>query len=126
MDDYNKYVTDINKIFDYIEKMKAGWNNTDNKNYIETIEDFKGVVTSKAELIKQPPKVKEDVPSTENQPQASTQIAVKPTTIQQTQQQPNIQTKQELTEAIQSLSQQQPQVPVQTNNNPQIGEVSVQ
>ena len=27
---------DGNKIFDYLSKMKAGWNNLDNHNYIET------------------------------------------------------------------------------------------
>ena len=58
MDDYNRYVTAINKIFDYLEKMKAGWNNSDNKNYIESIEDFKGIVTSKAEEYRKPPTVK--------------------------------------------------------------------
>ena len=57
MDDYTRYVTAVNKIFDYTEKLKAGWNNLDNKNYIEKIEDYKSVVTSKAELIKRPPTV---------------------------------------------------------------------
>ena len=57
MDDYGRYVTAVNKIFDYIEKMRAGWNNLDNKNYIDSIEDYKSVVKSKAELIKKPPTV---------------------------------------------------------------------
>ena len=57
MDDYNRYVTAVNKIFDYLEKMKAGWNNLDNKNYIEAIDEFKGVVTSKANEFKKPPTV---------------------------------------------------------------------
>ena len=57
MDDYNRYVTAVNKIFDYLEKMKIGWNNVDNKNYIDTIDDFRGVVTSKADEMKKPPTV---------------------------------------------------------------------
>ena len=36
--DYNAYVTSVNKIFDYLNKMKAGWTSLDNKNYIEIIE----------------------------------------------------------------------------------------
>ena len=65
MDDYNKYVTAVNKIFDYIEKMKAGWNNADNKNYIETIDEFKSVVTSKANEYKKPPTVQLEKTSAE-------------------------------------------------------------
>ncbi len=57
MDDYNRYVTAVNKIFDYLEKMKAGWNSNDNKNYIDTIDDFKPVVTSRADEFKKPPTV---------------------------------------------------------------------
>lgn len=65
MDDYNRYVTAVNKIFDYLEKMKAGWNNTDNKNYIDTIDEFKGVVTSRANEFKKPPTVKLEKTSAE-------------------------------------------------------------
>ncbi len=65
MDDYNRYVTAVNKIFDYLEKMKAGWNNTDNKNYIDSIDEFKGVVTSKANEFKKPPTVKLEKTSAE-------------------------------------------------------------
>lgn len=57
MDDYNRYVTAVNKIFDYLEKMKIGWNNVDNKNYIDTIDEFRGVVTSKADEMKKPPTI---------------------------------------------------------------------
>ena len=39
MSDYNKFVTAINKVFDYLNKMKAGWNDQDNLNYIESIEE---------------------------------------------------------------------------------------
>ena len=65
MDDYNRYVTAVNKIFDYLEKMKAGWNNTDNKNYIDTIDEFKGVVTSRADDFRKPPTVKLEKTSAE-------------------------------------------------------------
>ena len=40
MSDYNKFVTAINKVFDYLNKMKAGWNDQDNLNYIESIEEL--------------------------------------------------------------------------------------
>ncbi|MBR3210799.1 MAG: hypothetical protein IKF71_02545 [Bacilli bacterium] len=65
MDDYNRYVTAVNKIFDYLEKMKAGWNNLDNKNYIDSIDEFKGVVTSRANEFKNPPTVKLEKTSAE-------------------------------------------------------------
>lgn len=57
MDDYNRYVTAVNKIYDYLEKMKAGWNNMDNKNYIDNIDDYKNIVISKADEFKKPPTV---------------------------------------------------------------------
>lgn len=57
MDDYNRYVTAVNKIFDYLEKMKAGWNNVDNKNYIDSIDEYKNIVITKAEEMKKPPTV---------------------------------------------------------------------
>ena len=59
MKDYNQYVTAINKIFDYLEKMKAGWNNLDNLNYIESIEEYKQDVIQTAELMKAPAPLKE-------------------------------------------------------------------
>ncbi len=52
MNEYNQYVTAVNKIFDYLAKMKAGWNNLDNLNYIETIEEYKQIVAQKAEEFK--------------------------------------------------------------------------
>ena len=64
MDDYNRYVTAVNKIYDYLEKMRAGWNNMDNKNYIDNIDDYKSIVTSRAEEFKLPRTVK--VEETEN------------------------------------------------------------
>ncbi len=52
MKDYNQFVTAVNKIFDYLEKMKAGWNNQDNYNYIESIEEYKQEVIRTSELLK--------------------------------------------------------------------------
>ena len=49
MSEYNEYVTAVNKIFDYLNKMKAGWTSADNKNYIESIEEYKQVVIKAAE-----------------------------------------------------------------------------
>ena len=52
MSDYNQYVTAVNKIFDYLAKMKAGWSSQDNKNYIESIEEYKQTVIRSAEELK--------------------------------------------------------------------------
>ncbi len=52
MSDYNAYVTSVNKIFDYLSKMKVGWSSLDNKNYIESIEEYKQVVIENAEKFK--------------------------------------------------------------------------
>lgn len=52
MSDYNAYVTSINKIFDYLSKMKAGWSSLDNKNYIESIEEYKQTVIQNANNFK--------------------------------------------------------------------------
>ena len=52
MSEYNEYVTAINKIFDYLAKMKAGWSSIDNKNYIESIEEYKQVVSDNLEIFK--------------------------------------------------------------------------
>ena len=51
MSDYNQYITAVNKIFDYLEKMKAGWNNLDNINYIESIEEYKQIVVNNVEIL---------------------------------------------------------------------------
>ena len=55
MSDYNQYVTSINKIFDYLAKMKAGWSGQDNNSYIEKIEAYQNMVTTNAEAFKKPP-----------------------------------------------------------------------
>ena len=52
MSEYNKFVTAINKVFDYLNKMKAGWNDQDNLNYIESIEEYKSVVVANANIFK--------------------------------------------------------------------------
>lgn len=52
MSEYNQYVTAVNKVFDYLSKMKVGWNNQDNYNYIESIEEYKDIVVSSASLFK--------------------------------------------------------------------------
>ena len=49
---YNQYVTAINKIFDYLNKMKTGWSSQDNKNYIESIEEYKQLLVKNAEKLK--------------------------------------------------------------------------
>ena len=54
MKDYNQYVTAVNKIFDYLAKMKTGWNSIDNINYIESIEEYKQIVIRNAEAFKTP------------------------------------------------------------------------
>ena len=58
MSEYNEYVTAINKIFDYLARMKAGWNTIDNNNYIESIEEYKQIVIEAANKFKKnnPPK----------------------------------------------------------------------
>lgn len=55
MSDYNEYVTAINKIFDYLAKMKTGMSSLDNKNYIESIEEYKQTVIRVAEKLKNSP-----------------------------------------------------------------------
>ena len=52
MSDYNAYVTSVNKIFDYLSRMKVGWSSLDNKNYIESIEEYKNVVVQNADKFK--------------------------------------------------------------------------
>ncbi len=54
MSEYNEYVTAINKIFDYLAKMQAGWNSQDNYNYIESINEYRQVVANYAQTFKNP------------------------------------------------------------------------
>ena len=54
MKEYNEYITAINKIFDYISKMKVGWSDKDNLNYIESIEEYKTIVVNSLNAFKEP------------------------------------------------------------------------
>ena len=76
MHDYNQYVTAINKIFDYIEKMKAGWDNQDNMNYIEKIEAFQTTVTGCASEFKKPPSHIEEEEEVVEQPEEVTEDTI--------------------------------------------------
>ena len=63
MSDYNDYVTAVNKIFDYLTKMRAGWDSQDNIIHIENIEEYKRVVVANVETFKKPapmPQVQEE------------------------------------------------------------------
>ena len=44
MNDYEKYVTEVNNIFSLLEKLKNSWTNNDNLSSIEKINEFKNVV----------------------------------------------------------------------------------
>ena len=52
MSEYNQYITSINIIFDYLAKMKAGWNGQDNLSYIESIEEYKQTVIDNLSVFK--------------------------------------------------------------------------
>lgn len=84
MSDYEQYITAVNKIFDYIAKMKTGWNSQDNVSYIESIEEYKQTVISHVDTFKnggstsqinETPAQAEEQPSTEEQaaPDVSTE-----------------------------------------------------
>lgn len=51
MNDYEKYVTEINHIFSLLEKLKNSWTNNDNLNSIEEINEFKSVVIGGADYL---------------------------------------------------------------------------
>ena len=44
MNDYEKYVTEVNNIFSLLEKLKNSWTNNDSLNSIEEINEFKDAV----------------------------------------------------------------------------------
>ena len=50
MNDYNDYVSAVNKIFDYLNKMRTGWNSQDNISHIENIEEYKRNAVMRNEL----------------------------------------------------------------------------
>ncbi|MBQ6324244.1 MAG: hypothetical protein IJI22_05390 [Bacilli bacterium] len=54
MSEYNEYVTAINKIFDYLAKLQAGWSSQDNLNYIESINEYRQAVANYAATFKNP------------------------------------------------------------------------
>ncbi len=63
MSEYNEYVTAVNKIFDYLSRMKAGWTSADNKNYIESIEEYKQTVVKYADSFDKNNSPKQEVES---------------------------------------------------------------
>lgn len=48
---YNDYANAINKIFEYISKMKAAWPNSTNIANIEKIEEYRSVVVEKSKQV---------------------------------------------------------------------------
>lgn len=67
MSEYNQYITAVNKIFDYLSKMKVGWDGLDNINYIASIEEYRQVVIDNLKLFKNPSQPNNPVKE-ENQP----------------------------------------------------------
>lgn len=51
MNDYEKYVTEVNNIFAILEKLKNGWTANDNLTHIEQINEFKRVVINGANYL---------------------------------------------------------------------------
>lgn len=51
MNDYERYVTEINNIFSILEKLKNSWTNNDNLNYIEKINEHKRTVINGASVL---------------------------------------------------------------------------
>lgn len=51
MNDYEKYVTEVNTIFSILEKTKNAWTNNDNLSSIEDINEFKKSVIDGASII---------------------------------------------------------------------------
>ena len=50
MSEYDQYVAAVNKIFEYITKMKAAIKDQDNQNLIESIEQYKQIIINSANL----------------------------------------------------------------------------
>ncbi len=51
MNDYEKYVTEVNRIFSILEKLKNSWTNNDSLNTIEEINEFKNPVIQVASFL---------------------------------------------------------------------------
>lgn len=74
MSEYKEYVTAVNKIFDYISKMKAGWSSQDNINYIETIEEYKSTVANSVNLFKKEETSQQHQAQSQPQPQQPSRL----------------------------------------------------
>lgn len=66
MNNYEKYVTEVNNIFSILEQLKKGWNNEDNLNFIEDINEYKDSVIKTATFLqkqnnKETDNVKEEI-----------------------------------------------------------------
>lgn len=78
MSEYNDYVTSVNKIFDYLNKMRAGWDSQDNISHIENIEEYKRVVVANVETFKHPaPMPQNEEPAAETTEEVSAETTVK-------------------------------------------------
>lgn len=53
MNDYEKYVTEVNNIFSILEKLKNSWTNNDNLDSIEEINEYKNPVISAATFLQE-------------------------------------------------------------------------
>lgn len=51
MNDFEKYVTEVNNIFAILEKTKNSWPNNDNLSFIEQINEFKKIVITGASIV---------------------------------------------------------------------------
>lgn len=53
MNDYERYVTEVNSIFSILEKLKTSWKNSDNLGMIEEIYEHKNTVIDAANYLQQ-------------------------------------------------------------------------
>lgn len=53
MNDYEKYVTEVNNIFSILEKLKNSWTNNDSLDSIEEINEYKNSVISAATFLQE-------------------------------------------------------------------------
>ena len=53
MNDYERYVTEVNSIFSILEKLKTSWKNNDNLGMIEEIYEHKNTVINAANYLQQ-------------------------------------------------------------------------
>lgn len=57
MNDYERYVTEVNSIFSILEKLKTSWKNSDNLGMIEEIYEHKNTVINAANYLQQQKKI---------------------------------------------------------------------